>query len=131
MAFPIRESDDNKIKSGTTDYITGCCMFMHSSIYKRLNGFDEKYFMYNEDVDFCLRARKLGNKCIFSPKAIVYHAVSNSFRGRVYIKKIIFKVVSTLKVFITHQGLLLGIIIFTQFLIRNTWDYFIGKKSTQ
>ena len=39
------EFDDDKIISCTTDYITGCCMFMHISIYRRLDGFDDKYFI--------------------------------------------------------------------------------------
>lgn len=35
--------------------------------------FDEKYFMYSEEVDFAFRAQFLGYKSIFCPKAIVYH----------------------------------------------------------
>ena len=31
-------------------------------LFEKLGGFDEKYFMYFEDVDFCCRARKTGNK---------------------------------------------------------------------
>lgn len=35
--------------------------------------FDEKYFMYSEEVDFSFRAQFLGYKSIFCPKAVVYH----------------------------------------------------------
>lgn len=36
-------------------------------------GFDEKYFMYSEEVDFAFRAQFLGYKSIFCPDALVYH----------------------------------------------------------
>ena len=32
-------------------------MIMHKDIFFKLEGFDQKFFMYNEDVDFCLRAK--------------------------------------------------------------------------
>ena len=55
----IREKEGEEVDC-ETDYITGCCMFVHSSIIKKLNGFDERFSMYMEDVDFCLRAQKKG-----------------------------------------------------------------------
>ncbi len=49
-----------------------------ASLFKRLpfikvGMFDEKYFMYSEEVDFAFRAQFLGFKSIYCPKAIVYH----------------------------------------------------------
>ena len=41
------------------DWVAGMFIFCRSEFYHRLNGFDEKYFLYYEDIDFCLRARKL------------------------------------------------------------------------
>jgi N-acetylglucosaminyl-diphospho-decaprenol L-rhamnosyltransferase len=41
------------------DWIAGMFMFMRSETYCQLGGFDEKYHLYFEDVDFCLRARSL------------------------------------------------------------------------
>lgn len=41
------------------DWIAGMFMFMRSESYSQLGGFDEKYHLYFEDVDFCLRARSL------------------------------------------------------------------------
>lgn len=39
------------------DWIAGMFMLFESSIYKKINGFDEKYFLYYEDVDICRRMK--------------------------------------------------------------------------
>lgn len=41
--------------------------------------FDEEYFAYFEDVDLALRARLYGWKCLFTPKAIIYHKHSVTY----------------------------------------------------
>ncbi|MGR5413681.1 glycosyltransferase family 2 protein [Vibrio astriarenae] len=41
------------------DWAAGSFLVFKSSLYKSLNGFDESYFMYFEDVDICFRANKL------------------------------------------------------------------------
>ncbi|WP_298469307.1 glycosyltransferase family 2 protein [uncultured Erythrobacter sp.] len=40
--------------------IAGCLMLIEREIWERLGGFDEEFFMYGEDVDFCVRARLCG-----------------------------------------------------------------------
>ncbi len=45
---------------------------------------DERYFMYYEDVDWCLRAGVLGYRFLTAPRAVVYHAHSLSARERPY-----------------------------------------------
>ncbi len=42
------------------DWIAGVFMLMHSNTYEKIGGFNEVYYLYFEDVDFCLRARDLG-----------------------------------------------------------------------
>ena len=58
----IRKSSSDFSIESNTDYVTGCCMIVRKGIYDDLGGFDESFFMYNEDVDFCLRAKELGLK---------------------------------------------------------------------
>ena len=41
-------------------------------------GFDEKFFAYCEDVDLSFRLRKAGHKCLFVPKAVVYHKLGGT-----------------------------------------------------
>ena len=68
----IRRKELNKNSLAVeTDYITGCCLFTHAQNIKKLGGFDEKFNMYCEDVDFSLRALKLKIKPVYVPKAIL------------------------------------------------------------
>lgn len=55
------------------DIVTGCFMLIKTSAWKQLGGFDPLFFMYGEEVNFCLRARKLGYKPMFNPAAQIIH----------------------------------------------------------
>lgn len=60
------------------DYLTGCCLLIKRSVFEKIGKLSEDYFLYYEDTDFCLRARKAGFKCIYVPKSKIYHKVSRS-----------------------------------------------------
>lgn len=62
-----------------SDWVSGGAMMIKKDLFLRLGGFDEKYFMYFEDVDLCLRARKEGWKVLFQPKAKIFHKSGQSF----------------------------------------------------
>lgn len=55
------------------DWVAGMCMLFRSADYARLNGFDQGYFLYYEDVDICARAWKAGMKIIVCPSVAVIH----------------------------------------------------------
>jgi GT2 family glycosyltransferase len=42
------------------DWADGSCLFFSKEVFEKVNGLFEKFFMYFEDVDFCLRAKKSG-----------------------------------------------------------------------
>jgi N-acetylglucosaminyl-diphospho-decaprenol L-rhamnosyltransferase len=44
------------------EWIAGIFLFMRSELFRQLGGFDERYHLYFEDVDFCCRARLSGSK---------------------------------------------------------------------
>ncbi|MCM1160259.1 MAG: glycosyltransferase family 2 protein [Roseburia sp.] len=58
--------------------VTGACMLVKKSLYEQLGGLDEEYAVALNDVDFCLRVRKLGLLNIFTPFAELYHYESKS-----------------------------------------------------
>ena len=72
------------LNDSLTDYITGCCMFIHSSSISRLNGFDESFKMYMEDVDLCLRASSIGVKSYFLNTPFLYHHVSQTISNKIF-----------------------------------------------
>jgi hypothetical protein len=49
------------------DWVQGSFLLVRSSVWKALNGLDERFFMYVEDVDFCKRVWNLGYKCAYLP----------------------------------------------------------------
>ena len=75
-----------------TDYVTGYCMFTSMEVINQLKGFDDKFNMYGEDVDLCLRAKRRGYQCFYWPDAKLWHHVSASIGGNYSMKKYYFKI---------------------------------------
>ncbi|WJM84525.1 glycosyltransferase family 2 protein [Dickeya chrysanthemi] len=55
------------------DWAAGSFLLFQAGIYKKLNGFNEKFFMYFEDADICRRARKSGKKVTYYPNIKATH----------------------------------------------------------
>lgn len=60
------------------DYISGAAMLIRKEVFTKVGLFDEAFFLYYEDADFCLRARQKGFGIVVNPKATVYHLLSKS-----------------------------------------------------
>lgn len=58
--------------------VTGCLLMISRELWDRLGGFDERYFMYGEDADLNLRARRLGARPLITPDAMVEHVAGAS-----------------------------------------------------
>ncbi len=61
-----------------TDFASGCAMLIKKEVFRKVGFFDERYFLYLEDVDFCLKAQRKGFKIIFVPQAKLWHANAGS-----------------------------------------------------
>lgn len=77
-----RPADAGEDPAGPTDWVTGCALAVRAPLWESLGGLDEDYYIYAEDVDFCLRARATGAGIVYEPGAVVHHAVSASTGGR-------------------------------------------------
>lgn len=64
------------------DIVTGCFFLIRRELWERLGGFDESFFMYGEEADLCLRARKLGTRPMITPEATIIHHGGASERVR-------------------------------------------------
>lgn len=60
-------------KSREIFWATGACMFIKSSIFKQLNGFDERYFAHMEEIDLCWRAKNKGHSVYYVAESEVFH----------------------------------------------------------
>jgi GT2 family glycosyltransferase len=56
-----------------TFYIDGCAFLISKNDYNELGGFDDKYFMYSEDIDLCWRAQLYGMKLAICEDATIIH----------------------------------------------------------
>jgi GT2 family glycosyltransferase len=69
-------------KTGRCDWVTGAFMLMRSSMIQEVGVFDENYFMYYEDVDLCLRAKKAGWQTYYSPEVTAFHLNPHALSGK-------------------------------------------------
>jgi GT2 family glycosyltransferase len=57
----------------SVEAVSGACMMTTKKIHNDLAGFDEKFFLHFEDLDYCRRVRQLGYRVLFVPAAGVFH----------------------------------------------------------
>lgn len=60
-------------RAGSPDWVSGACLLLRRSVLERVNGLDESYFHYTEDLDLCRRIRDLGLDIRYEPGAVVVH----------------------------------------------------------
>ena len=65
--------DEDLEKPQSIEFCTGCFFVMRTDIFKKINGFDERYFMYFEDADIGRQALEYG-ELVYLPSVEVYHA---------------------------------------------------------
>ncbi len=78
----IRERDlGQRDDAGETDYASGCCLLARRELVNAVGLLDESYFMYTEDADWCMRARRAGYRIVYEPRATIWHRLSVSAGG--------------------------------------------------
>lgn len=67
-----------------TAWLNGCAMMIHCTVFMQIGLLREGLFLYCEDLDYCLRARRHGFSCLQIGSALVHHKVSASsgIKGR-------------------------------------------------
>ena len=65
--------DWDHLSTKMVDHVIGAFYFTRRSVFESLNGFDEKFFVYLEDVDFSLRAKQAGWKTVYLKDAQAFH----------------------------------------------------------
>lgn len=64
-----------------TDFATGACLIVKTSVLKQVGFLNESYFLYLEDLEFNQRVKNHGWKVMFDPKPKLWHKVSQSSGG--------------------------------------------------
>ncbi len=61
-----------------TEYVSGCAMLIKKDVLKKVGKLNEYFFMYYEDTDYSLRAKKAGFELLYVPGSHIWHKVSRS-----------------------------------------------------
>ncbi|MDG5768010.1 glycosyltransferase [Balneolales bacterium ANBcel1] len=70
-AYYLGGTDENT--AGPVPVLSGAFMFFRTDVLKELDGFDEQFFMYGEDIDLCYRVQKKGWKIDYQPATSIIH----------------------------------------------------------
>lgn len=74
------KTDWDHAEPSQVDWVSGAALLHKRKVWNEIGGVDEDFFMYCEDVDFCLRARQKGTRTIYHPGAKVMHRIGGSSR---------------------------------------------------
>ncbi len=85
QAFRIRKGYSQPYRAlarGKSPYdagwILGACLLVRSDRFREMGGMDERFFLYGEDKDFCIRSARRGGGVRMAPAAVVNHAGNSS-----------------------------------------------------
>jgi GT2 family glycosyltransferase len=70
----------SKIPIQEVDFLTGCVLLIKREAIEKVGKFDEAFFFYSEDIDYCYRVKKAGYKCLWVPSAITWHDIDLNIR---------------------------------------------------
>ncbi len=62
------------------DAVSGSCMMIPRRIFDEIGAFDERFFMYFEDTDFCFRVQKAGYRVVYNPNTQIIHYKGESLK---------------------------------------------------
>jgi GT2 family glycosyltransferase len=70
----VKEVDSGQYdKQREVDYVIGCCLLIKREVIQKVGLFDESYFCYWDETDYCFRAREAGYKVVYVPGAKIWH----------------------------------------------------------
>ena len=80
--------DLNENEIGKVDVLVGAFMFLKREVYNEVNGFDEDYFMYGEDIDFSYRVLKAGyDNYYFGTTTVIHFKGESTLRDKFYARR--------------------------------------------
>lgn len=104
--YELKFTDYNKMMEVPS--LSGCFMYINLQVIRNIGGFDERFFMYAEDMDLCRRIGEV-SKTIYYPHVEVFHEYAKESYSN--IKLLMYHIISLIKYF-------------------NKWGWFFDKKRT-
>lgn len=89
--------------------LSGCFMLLRSTIFSEAGGFDQRYFMYMEDIDLCRRVGQLSRTVFFPEIQVMHRYAKGSYQSMHLLKQ---HIISAVRYF-------------------NKWGWFVDRERTQ
>ena len=99
----MRNNHIYEVKSDSpypSEYISGCAMLVKKDVFIKIGIFDERFFLYYEDADFSMRAKKAGFDLLIVPTAHIKHLEQSNGKNKL---KTYWLVLSGLMFFYTYS----------------------------
>ena len=82
------EPDDGRFaEQRDVDWVSGCAILLSRRAIEAIGPFDEEYFAYHEEVDWCATARERGFRVVWAPRAVVLHRGQASSGGGAFVSR--------------------------------------------
>ncbi len=99
--YYLLDTSDSAVQD--VDWVVGAAMFVRRAVYAQVGGLDERFFMYSEELDWCLRAKQAGWRVVYLPNARVLHYEGKSSE-QVLAQRDIYFHSSKVRYFKKHHG---------------------------
>jgi GT2 family glycosyltransferase len=105
FGYPLALRNSELNDESKVFFVSGCSLMIRRSVLERIGLFDDRYFMFAEDLDLCWRAQLAGFKIVMDRSARVFHASGGSISGgalktahyKTNIRRIFFREKNTLR----------------------------------
>ncbi len=74
----VESSHSSLVTGHSIDYVSGACMLIKREVIEKIGFLDERFFMYFEDADFCLRAKQAGFNIAVDPAVVIDHGLAKT-----------------------------------------------------
>lgn len=74
----LAEAERRQAREFEPDWVSAACLLARREALEAVGGFDEAFFLYEEDADLCRRVRQAGWRVVFTPRAEVVHHLGRS-----------------------------------------------------
>lgn len=118
-AYYVRDRRDDE--ACDVDWVVGAALLARASAALAVGGFDEGFFMYSEELDWCKRFRDRGWRVVYQPAAVVVHHEGKSSE-QVSAKRMLYFNASKVRYFAKHHGRLAADLLRLSLLAQFAWQ---------
>jgi len=76
MELDEKDVGHSRAEPREVDFVSGCALLVRREVLKQVGLLDERFFLYYEEVEWCVRARQAGFRIVHVPEARIWHRIS-------------------------------------------------------